>query len=250
MKKTLVLLMALSSAVAFAAPAGQDVATDRGAADLMGTSAEWYSYNSSPTVTSNSISFGASWGDPVAWALFNEDITLTEKDTLTLSFTATTGSLADGVFCVVLQGNAGETAVLIGDKAYKDSSLSAASATLATTGYHWPAAQTLAFDKGNSADRFQEVAPAITLGSVTPGLDVTATISHNGTQFVMDLTAGEQTKQLELGDSLHFDSLVFRTSGGVEQTISNIKLTVVPEPATATLSLLALAGLAARRRRH
>lgn len=39
-------------------------------------------------------------------------------------------------------------------------------------------------------------------------------------------------------------------AGGQTITVSNIKVEYVPEPATATLSLLALAGLAARRRRH
>lgn len=38
--------------------------------------------------------------------------------------------------------------------------------------------------------------------------------------------------------------------GGTTITVSNIKVEYVPEPATATLSLLALAGLAARRKRH
>lgn len=40
------------------------------------------------------------------------------------------------------------------------------------------------------------------------------------------------------------------SNAGVAYTINNIKLTAAPEPATATLSLLALAGLASRRRRH
>lgn len=47
--------------------------------------------------------------------------------------------------------------------------------------------------------------------------------------------------------------IAFRGVGGTATTaykVSNIQLTATPEPATATLSLLALAGLAARRRRH
>ena len=38
-------------------------------------------------------------------------------------------------------------------------------------------------------------------------------------------------------------------SGGTAVNVSNIGVSYIPEPATATLSLLALAGLAARRRR-
>lgn len=47
--------------------------------------------------------------------------------------------------------------------------------------------------------------------------------------------------------------IAFRGDGGSATTaykVSNIQLTAAPESATATLSLLALAGLAARRRRH
>lgn len=41
-----------------------------------------------------------------------------------------------------------------------------------------------------------------------------------------------------------------QANAGVAYTINNIQLTATPEPATATLSLLALAGLSSRRRRH
>lgn len=47
--------------------------------------------------------------------------------------------------------------------------------------------------------------------------------------------------------------IAFRGAGGTATTaykVDNIQLTAAPEPATATLSLLALAGLAARRKRH
>ena len=85
-------------------------------------------------------------------------------------------------------------------------------------------------------------------------------------QWVADLTmtngADTWTQTVNLGDSLTVDHLYVSLDGhnwsydGVNgnntSQISNLKLIVsaaAPEPATATLSLLALAGLAARRRR-
>ena len=48
------------------------------------------------------------------------------------------------------------------------------------------------------------------------------------------------------------DLKLLTTVGGssTNSTLSNMSIKAIPEPATATLSLLALAGLAARRRRH
>ena len=71
-----------------------------------------------------------------------------------------------------------------------------------------------------------------------------ATIYVDGTE------AGQQT----MGDSFVLDKISVATAGNnnswqSQPSYSNMLLKVVPEPTTATLSLLALAGLAARRRR-
>ncbi len=55
-----------------------------------------------------------------------------------------------------------------------------------------------------------------------------------------------------IGDGCTLEKLVFSLDGNSIQRVSNMSITsekTVPEPTTATLSLLALAGLAARRRR-
>lgn len=246
-------MFVLAAAVSYAAPQGQDSAVEKGSASLTGVTGKWYQYGDNAiTTTVNSVSLPQTWGGATGWVVFSDAITMTQKDTLTLSFTMDSPA-TDGVLALTLQGDNGKTAVTIGNTGYGSRNIAAASATLATTGFYWPGAQTIVFDAGNSTDRFQKVTPAsddIIATSSTSGLGVVATISHNGEQFVMDLTADNTTVTLDLGSELSFNSLVVTGSANTAQAVNNISLTVVPEPATATLSLLALAGLAARRRRH
>ena len=81
-------------------------------------------------------------------------------------------------------------------------------------------------------------------------LTTTIAWSDTANQFVAILEYNDdEWVSYEVGETYTFEGLVFSLDGNSTQKVSGLSVTyTVPEPATATLSLLALAGLAARRR--
>jgi len=91
--------------------------------------------------------------------------------------------------------------------------------------------------------------------------DVTFTVAYNTTssQFVGTLAYDGYTANIDLGETFSVNAITATFDGAAAFVghVNDIQLkvttvpesTVVPEPTTATLSLLALAGLASRRRR-
>ncbi|MCQ2365274.1 MAG: hypothetical protein MJ051_06965 [Akkermansia sp.] len=87
-----------------------------------------------------------------------------------------------------------------------------------------------------------EIMPkAVTNADQTSGATVTVTKNFEGADLKPSTLLVLWSNKPNNGSNI---------SGGEVITVSNIQLSYIPEPATATLSLLALAGLAARRRRH
>ena len=93
-------------------------------------------------------------------------------------------------------------------------------------------------------------------GNANPGVNgmtVTLDVTKTGSTITLGMINGT-TSIIETGYIVNLADvkLVDGTASGDNQgvtAISNASITYIPEPATATLSLLALAGLAARRRR-
>ena len=84
-------------------------------------------------------------------------------------------------------------------------------------------------------------------------LSVSGSIKYSDAGYILSMTCGDSEAQtLNLGNSLNINSIVLSGNGGGGSSISGLTIShtaLIPEPTTATLSLLALAGLAARRRR-
>ena len=87
--------------------------------------------------------------------------------------------------------------------------------------------------------------------SVSGDLTYTLTLSGGDMAIKVTNSAGKSYEcTLEGMDNVTFDTIGFSTDASQYKAgIKNITVTNIPEPATATLSLLALAGLCARRRR-
>ena len=88
---------------------------------------------------------------------------------------------------------------------------------------------------------------------INVGTNLNYTLTLTGTQLTIDVTDAENNQwsdTVTIKEGVTFDSIGFVVDGGVNTVgVKNFAATVTPEPTTATLSLLALAGLCVRRRR-
>lgn len=153
-----------------------------------------------------------------------------------------------------------------------------AGSTNSCVGYYWNAAtSTISFGRGqwndgqftysqtsagqmeNSSSLSSYIAGSGSLTNITIAFDcinqyahATATVWVNGTEigttntFYTDCNSGPDTNYI-VGDATYGTIAITNRTLTTSKEIAGL---AIPEPATATLSLLALCGLAARRRRH
>lgn len=246
MKKSLLAILALSGIVS-AAPLTMSLLTSDG--DNYGA------WTGSGTVDKDAGTYvpEATWKGCIATYTLNESILLSKpQDTLSFSYEFVNSASGN---CALTVSLVGENKVLGTGKGVEG----------------WAqGAQALYFDLGENKNGFvfadhgvsenvQELAAASgdNISGATPKSQtatLTGTIAWDveSEQFVLTYTSDKVAPELKVALGATFDvSKIVITSTGTADTCASLsKLTLtVPEPTTATLSLLALCGLAARRRR-
>ncbi len=189
------------------------------------------------------------WSRGYAVYTFGAPITLkTTEDTLTFSMTIQTTN-TNSLILGTLMGNT--QSLTFGHGAYNDNTHLQMGTSTVTNGtfYNMQGDET-------GGTYVAETASVNGQWKANTAITLTSTIawSEDANGFVATVTYGDGTllgTTESLGQSFSLSKLSLSVDGSSSQTISNVQLSahLVPEPATATLSLLALAGLAARRRR-
>lgn len=253
MKKTIAMLFCLSVIAAAKTVSPLDSAN----------SDNWTFSNNDISIADGVLKNTGHWNSGWADYKFDTAITLNSNMTLELNYIMTFYEASDVAATVAMHSTSDVLA--FGVKTYNggsndapfcigystDSVAISANAVTFNQGYGY--IFTLFTETDNTAGIIKTDADDIT--SVSRAIKETITWSEEDQKYVATLyvdgaVAGTQT----LGDSYTLEKLSFTTAGNgnmwsSQPSYSNIQISVIPEPTTATLSLLALAGLAARRRR-
>lgn len=255
MKKILIALMALATVAS-----AETIVYD----SLMGDTANWTnetSGNATWTVAQEKVSVNG-WGPHVYSHEFSDPV-------LQLNMTDTTASLsfsydltinhnvALGLTLISTSGNKSLTTGYCGFDDYRCVGGGLSSSTSTSAFYNFKDSGTgKVLTDGYTATETASASIRDTAALRPYTTTVNGTIAWDETlaQYVCTLssTNGATPQTYELGTDFSVDHIVLSISGNAGNggsSLSNLSLSYTPEPATATLSLLALAGLAARRRR-
>lgn len=250
MKKTIIALMALAGvAAADTVITGADLTWD--------TSTP---YKDCTTVDSGNLTYsGGGWWVNGPTGTLAQSITLGQNQVLEFSYSCDFGT-SDSILTLALANNNG--AVVMGKTYDNEVRLGT------TTDTGTAVARGYAFGSTNNSDYVANITSYTTLkdgvgdnvtfdvnGTTVNTNDVTFTVAYNTTlsQFVGTLAYDGYTAKINLGETFSVNAIT-ATFDGASAFVGHVndiqlKVTTVPEPTTATLSLLALAGLASRRRR-
>lgn len=248
MKKTIIALMALAG-VSFA---GTSITP------LTDATAGTWTHSNNNAIVDGVLSGNPNWQvDPSVYTLTSA-LELTKGDTFTFSFDAVNNGTGNGILTLAFVGT--ENAVVVGHGTYDkpgDELQIGLTDNLTAQGY--------GFASTNPTDDAQVTALTTLTGGMPTGgatSTISGSIAWDGDSYAITLgsSAVTGTVSYDLGiTTFDVTKLVVTIEGGGSPadnsdawktaTMSNLTIGVVPEPTTATLSILALAGLAARRRR-
>ena len=229
--------------------------------DLLTNSGDWTCSNTS--ITSNVLQGTGHWGKGYASYSLNTPITLNFDMTLELSYTITFTNMADVAATVALHSNSDVLA--FGAKTYNGSGKDAPLCIGYSTENAAINADAITFGQGYgyifSSYTETEKTAGITKNydgtSVSHSIMERITWSDNEQKYVATIFVdGDKAGEQILGSSYTLEKITVTSEGNQDggwrsqPAFSNMQLNVIPEPTTATLSLLALAGLASRRRRR
>ncbi len=248
MKKTIIALLALGS-VASAATITPI------------TEGEWTTHGTAVVADGTISTTNTNWQVDAATYTLSESLIYADTDTLSFSFDAKNNG--SGNSCLTLAFIGSTNAIVLGHGSYNspaDAIQVAVTDSVGITGGY-------VFANTNPSDDLTLTA-AKTLSSAMPAggatTTISGTISWDGDTWALELgsSATDSTLTYDLGiTTLDVSKIMVTIEGGGSPTHNNtdwqtpvmsnlsISTPAVPEPTTATLSLLALAGLAARRRR-
>ena len=244
MKKTIITLLALAG-VASAAPS---LTLDFTTAPTDWTSGQWNGWN---TPHFNYGENGATNAEPWKQNTLSTAITLSPEEAVTITF-STYGNGGEQGLLFYLSSSTDNYSVVTGTSYNSNKAVDVGyleKAIVPRTEQSQTSMGNVGFQTGtaNLVTSFGSTS-GTTLSTFNP---LTYTLTLDGSALTVSVTDkdGETwSDDYTIKSGVTFDSIGFIMDGGVGNVgIKNIS--IVPEPTTATLSLLALAGLAARRRR-
>ena len=277
MKKTLIALLALSGmAMAVTYEPFKDTTTTTCTGETVPANAEGWlisdNYQSNVTISStgNSLTPDTGWTTyPKADYRMPTLLTLTKEDVLTFSFEIDRAKIVDATdnnleksrsnFTVALVGTT--QAVVFGrwdNTSYTSSATDLLVGTSTNVANATTGSGAHGYDFAGGSNTRADVTASQTLAGGAPigesTISGSISWSNTGNQYVMTLKSSEikdKSITYNLGTKADLRDIVFTFNGADTTVVSNMSISMasIPEPTTATLSLLALAGLAARRRR-
>ena len=241
MKKTFITLLALAGVAM-----GETITYD-----IMADQENWQlgcGRYSAPSFNADGSIEGSGWGQMYANYRFDSAITLTEWQTLEFSYDITSKS-NNAIHSFTFE--TASTKVMIGNVAYDNQTLGLGTTTTSSNNGYIAAG---GWGTTVTATAMTNQAGANFAYTPSTAYNVSGSITLKENSYVMTIKVNDiEYTTVDLGADFSLTGVVFSLDGnnnvGTGTQLSNLSLRVIPEPATATLSLLALAGLCARRRR-